>query len=153
MAISWLETFDEVLAKVHQGPVKLDPVSGGRCVLKDATLLGLTLRVTFRFDRNGRMSNALLERAVAESDSDSQVPESMNDQLRRHRQAIAQRRAALEQILGQGSEDPSPRPHPLPSVRWTSGELAVEHRISWNVERGGDEYGYLDDRIEISRVA
>jgi hypothetical protein len=152
VAISWSDTFDEVLAKVHQGPVRLDPSSGGRCVLKNATLLGLKFRMTLRFDSHGRMSHVLLERSIDENEADGQLPETIEDQLRRHRTAIAGRRAALEQHLGPGTEDAGPPRQPLRSARWTSGDIVTNHRISWNVERGGDERGYLADSIELSRV-
>ncbi len=146
VTLCWSDTFDEVLAKVHQGPVKLDPVSGGRCVLKDATLLGLSFRATFRFDREGRMTQVLLERSIAENDADSQMPEGMDEQLARHGAAIAKRRAALEQILGKGVEERR-------SARWAAGPIAVEHRVSFNVERGGEQIGYVADCIELSRAA
>jgi len=151
VTIRWSETFDEVLAKVHQGPVQLDPRTGGRCVVKAATLLGMPLRATFHFDPEGGMRRVRLERGIAETDADSQMPESMAEQVTRHGVAMAKRRKALEAVLGNGVEDSKESPCAMRSARWTSGAIVVEHQVSFNVERGDDEYGYLADSIELSR--
>jgi hypothetical protein len=151
VTFTWSETFDQVLAKAHQGPVKIDPREGGKCVLKLATLLGLPFRVTFHFDPKGRMTRVRLERSMVEPESE--IPESLEEQLQRHGAAIAWRRAALEGALGQGTGDGRQRPHPMMSARWSAGEIVVDHKVEFNVERGGDEVGYLADYIEATRTS
>jgi hypothetical protein len=152
LVLPWESTrFDALLTSLGRGPVILDPARGGTSVFRAARFLGLPFRATLSFDPNGVMTGATL--TPLEDPESPSPPDSLAEQSRTLGPFILRRRAALADLLGPGEKSGECRMVGLPCdpMQWTTGKVVLVHEVSWNVERGGDEYGYLADRIEIRR--
>jgi hypothetical protein len=78
-------------------------------------------------------------------------PPTLAEQVARHGAAMLERRAKLEAALGPAALEPNRVAGvPCATAHWTCVRATVMHEISWIVERGGDEDGWLEDRVRIA---
>jgi hypothetical protein len=146
LIIPWSSTRAEVLALV------------GKSGVRDATFLGLPFAATFHFDARNVLTRVRFvpPRDPGGADPTATMGEDLETQVKRSGPSIRKRRAALEAALGAGERGPEwPITSRLPCspMSWHSkGRVHVVHEVAFNVERGGDEIGWLEDYVEVRKV-